>query len=265
MRAIASGMSLQMRSDFDYFVYWNIEDILNCPFEHLFEPLPALRMFSGRPPLSIMHSSRKNLFLPGIYRFLAGVEYYGEQEFGAFSLTESFVNDLLEKESVHAVAYFRFAGTREPYRHFVPRPFLQDRVEREVRRFDVFTVGVHVRRTDNVEAIHVSPMPAFMERMEQEIAIEPRTNFYVASDSSEVKLALIDRFGDRVLTSGVDARRDRATGMEQAVVELYALSRTRKLLGSHNSSFSHTAAEISGIEEVVVRAGDHADLGMVVG
>ncbi len=48
--------------------------------------------------------------------------------------------------------------------------------------------------------------------------------------------------------------RDDPAAMEDAVVDLYALSRCRKIIGSYWSSFTDTAAELGSIERVLAKA-----------
>jgi len=56
---------------------------------------------------------------------------------------------------------------------------------------------------------------------------------------------MITAFGDRIIVlPDVDTSRNSVRGMQDALVELYVLSRTNKIFGSHQSSYSETAAQI---------------------
>ena len=61
------------------------------------------------------------------------------------------------------------------------------------------------------------------------------------------KDVLKDIFGERILTLPRAADRNSIAGMQDALVELYVLSHTRKIMGSMQSSYSETAAQISNI------------------
>lgn len=98
-------------------------------------------------------------------------------------------------------------------------------------------MGVHIRRTDNALSIAQSPTRLFIERMKKEIEQNGDTTFYLASDSEEDKRSIVNRFGNRVFTSVHKADRNSLEGMQEALVELYLLSRTRHVLGSVHSSF----------------------------
>jgi hypothetical protein len=53
-------------------------------------------------------------------------------------------------------------------------------------------------------------------------------------------------------TKPVTPVRDSTHGVQEALIDLYCLSKARKVLGSYLSSFSQVASEISGIEEIIV-------------
>ncbi|MDD4636209.1 MAG: hypothetical protein PHV66_01190 [Bacteroidales bacterium] len=85
------------------------------------------------------------------------------------------------------------------------------------------------------------------------ITTNVRANFYLASDSVADKERLKELFGQRIITSDKAADRNSLEGMQNALVELWLLSKTKRIIGSAQSSFSETAAEISGIECRIVR------------
>jgi hypothetical protein len=88
--------------------------------------------------------------------------------------------------------------------------------------------------------------------MEQLIREKPRTRFYLATDCQDTKQELISQFGDRIITGEEPVDRASISGMQHALVELFALSRTGYLFRSHFSSFSRTAAEIGHIPSHVI-------------
>ena len=117
------------------------------------------------------------------------------------------------------------------------------------------SVGVHIRRTDNVQAAAVSTLDRFMALMQAELAAWPDTRFFVATDEPAVLRQLQQTFGQRVWEhpKRAYARNDPKANVD-AVVDLYALAATRKLIGSHWSSFTDTAAELRGIGCVIAGA-----------
>ena len=113
-------------------------------------------------------------------------------------------------------------------------------------------VGVHIRRGDHNLAQERSPTAAFIERMAAEDAA---VRFFLATDSPAEEHALSIHFPNRIITASKAFGRDSTAGMRGAVVDLYALARTSRLLGSYWSSFSETAAEIGGITLEVIDLG----------
>ena len=64
----------------------------------------------------------------------------------------------------------------------------------------------------------------------------------------EVKESLKSKYPDRIITLMDDTDRNSLEGMKFAVLDLFCLSKTNKIIGSVGSSYSQIAAEIGGIE-----------------
>lgn len=116
-------------------------------------------------------------------------------------------------------------------------------------------MGVHVRRTDHTDAIANSPLALFAERMKQELEADADTSFFVATDDKEVRRELKELLPDAKLifpqSDVID--RDSKEGIEEAFVEMLALSKCRKILGSYNSTFSLLPSYIGNIPLETVR------------
>lgn len=117
------------------------------------------------------------------------------------------------------------------------------------------TVGVHVRRTDHTEAIANSPLSLFADKMRQEMTEVLGTDFFVATDDEGVKRELREALPDAKLIfhdSGIIDRNSKE-GICDAYIEMLALSRCRKILGSYNSTFSLLPSYIGDIPLEVVK------------
>ena len=117
------------------------------------------------------------------------------------------------------------------------------------------TVGVHVRRTDHTEAIANSPLSLFADKMRQEMSEVPGTDFFVATDDEGVKRELREALPEAKLIfhdSGIIDRNSKE-GICDAYIEMLALSRCRKILGSYNSTFSLLPSYIGDIPLEVVK------------
>lgn len=117
------------------------------------------------------------------------------------------------------------------------------------------TVGVHIRRTDHTEAIANSPLSLFAEAMQRELAADRDANFFVATDDAAVKEELQQLLPkDKLIfyDKGVIDRNSKE-GLVDAYIEMLALSKGRKILGSYNSTFSLLPSYIGDIPLEVVK------------
>lgn len=128
-----------------------------------------------------------------------------------------------------------------------PLPRLQQRIDALTADFDAHTVGVHIRRTDHRLSMSVSTDEAFLSAMRACVEADSRTRFFLATDDDTLRHRLSAEFADRLMALPSVEGRDTLAGIEQAVVELWCLSATSRLLGSYQSSFTDTAAELGGI------------------
>jgi hypothetical protein len=254
MRAMDSAMALGDEWNRPVEVMWQNDQDLGAFFRDLFEPIPSM-MIHDRPDAIARALSRWGRFrsMVRIWESLSGGRYYHYDENERLKADIRITPERLRHVPLRIASIGRFFDERPRYARFRPVHAVQERVEAITDRFGPRTVGVHVRRGDNARSMAISTDARFIEHMQREIDADPATTFYLASDSVAVKQLMIDRFGARVITDQLPADRRSVEGMREAVAELFALARTRKILGSHWSSFSHTAAHIGGIKEVEVR------------
>ena len=90
--------------------------------------------------------------------------------------------------------------------------------------------------------------------MEKEISENDNVHFYVATDSHKVEAELKSRYQERIITyEKTSVSRKVESGIQDAVIDLYNLSKTKKIYGSIFSTFSYTAAKIGGIDLIRVK------------
>ena len=61
------------------------------------------------------------------------------------------------------------------------------------------TIGLHIRRTDNANAVKYSPTSLFFAKVEEELKANPQIKFYLATDDPNEEKAFIEKFGESVL------------------------------------------------------------------
>jgi hypothetical protein len=139
-----------------------------------------------------------------------------------------------------------------------PAPAVGGEVDAVASEFDAHTIGVHVRRGDAIVdpvrgwKFRISSDAAFFRRMDGLLRAEPRTTFFLATDDAETEERFVERYGDAVRTNPAkrfvpSIWREPKQNQHDAVVDLFALSRTQRILGNLGSTFSSLAAGIGDI------------------
>lgn len=193
---------------------------------------------------------KKNLWLPYLYQRLVFEDRMYEKDVNRLRLSGELTGRLKKSASVYMSCYCSFYKKDNMLKLMQPTPSLQKRIDTRIRTLslDRDVTGIHIRRGDHSTPTLKSPLSLFIRKIEEEIEQNSRARFYVASDSYEEKRKLKDLFGDKILTFFDETRRDNEEGVADALVELYALSATRKIYGSLASTYSQLAADLSGIE-----------------
>ena len=189
---------------------------------------------------------RNNLHLPALLRlpvYDKQLNYFRPHEDKS---VEEYFKDV---RSIYLSTGYQFRPySQEQMQSLLPCRELQERIDGIVGEFPENIVGVHIRRTDNMDACTQSTDEVFIRLMDRELQADPYTMFFLATDDGTVKNKMMKRYPGHVLVQHTPhVRRDTLEGMEEAVVDLFCLAHTRKVIGSHYSSFSETAAEIGGI------------------
>jgi hypothetical protein len=146
----------------------------------------------------------------------------------------------------------RFFDDGPRFQGFRPAPALAERIAQAAHGLER-AVGVHVRRTDNVQARQRSPLEGYLAALAAERRADPATTFFVATDDPEVLERLKAEHG-RTVRHTVPRSLDRNTpeAIEDALVDLWCLSSCRKLIGSAASTFTETAWQLRGIPCTVI-------------
>ena len=183
----------------------------------------------------------------------------------------------LNRDGFDYEAWFRQGGTlMTAYRDFCPwtsddlrtlfqpNEEVQRLIDERTADFTPNTIGIHIRRTDHQQAIDESPIELFFEAIDRELNAPPHLpslgegsgvgpTLYLATDDEATKEALRRRYGKRVITSEAEATRESTDGIRDALVEMYALSRTRHIFGSAGSTFSPIAACLGDVPITILQ------------
>jgi len=257
MRAMDSAISFCAAYDIPLKVYWiRDEKLINCQFQDLFESIPNLNLIEMDDlPFKLQKAEWRNLFLPSLLRKLPNAgTIFKRFEIKDFNNQGGDFKQLYDEHNRRLVffSFSRFFETEDEYTIFKPLPLVQQMVNTEIQSFDENTLGIHIRRTDHRVAIKNSPIELFEKKIEDEIALNEKVNFYLASDCSDTKRHLVDKYKGIIQTNFEPSDRTTLQGMYRAITELYALASTTKVYGSSGSSFSTTACSIGNIEQFIL-------------
>ena len=249
---LGSAYAVAKKLDRKLVVMWKREVGCNIRFQELFDlPFEVVEISENglkkEPVAQILGDRAKKKWRNSADRFLEcdEVEKIKEREGyeGLFRLIEQ-----------TPVIYLKAFGpicevTAESYSFVKPSKNIEEKGAYLFRELTGQCVGVHVRRTDHTEAIANSPLALFAERMKKELETVADTSFFVATDDKEVRRELKELLPDAKLifpqSDVID--RDSKEGIEEAFIEMLALSKCRKILGSYNSTFSLLPSYIGNI------------------
>lgn len=254
LRAVLSAVSLveERHIAAHIRVGWSVEDECAARYDQLFLPLDsphvtiAPRRWYDRPV------TRRNLHWPALVRSLIYSASYCNVPPPLAELQRQLSAG--HHVEIYASTGLAFCEYSPAYiRRLHPLPHLQRRINDLCTSFDAHTIGVHIRRTDHSTSIAESPDTLFVAAMQRAVEADPATRFYLATDDAALKASLAARFAGRVMVQSCVGTRSDLYGMEEAVVDLWTLARTSRILGSYWSSFTDTAAEIGGIPLDIIR------------
>lgn len=245
MRVINSAWELARRRKEKLIVFWYLCPELNCTFEDLFQPIqePGIRLINIRS----LKEPRK-LF----YQLTA------KQRFGNDDILHNKTDGVLHedfyqklKDPVYIFTWEHFYPSQD-YHFYVPTAALQERIDAMTAAFGPRCVGVHIRRTDNAVSMGKSTTEQFIALMQKELDAHPETTFFLATDDKKEEALLRSSFPEKILSNeNRTLSRSSVEGMHDALLDLYCLAATQKLIGSYWSSFTDIAADMHGIEKVI--------------
>lgn len=255
--AITSAIAFCEDHDIDLKVVWFKDWGMGADFHALFE------LAGNHPHVEIVDATwqdyiydrprKRNFWCPAFYQHIRFDRcIYERQVIKGYSLN-NLEKDFLLNDRIYLVHYYSFYACN-PDCMLVPSGEMLRVIEQRKRelQLDDHVIGIHIRRTDNSGSIKHSPLSLFVNKIQQELSLDPVARFYVASDDLAEKRKLKELFGERIITSWNEVRRDTEQGIKDAVVELYTLASTKKIYGSASSTYSMFAADLGGADLLIL-------------
>jgi hypothetical protein len=251
MRVVDSSLALSKATGENLRLIWLLNPSLNCKIEDLFvipervERVTCLNMYTL--------SGKIRWRLYQAYFSLFYDLYLSQEDVIAILDLEESIEELVAGKRVYITTYSRYYNSPRPFGELVPIKALQERIDEVTKGFKN-VVGVHIRRMDNTSSTKYSPTSLFVEQMKTELELNHDTRFFLATDSPEVEEQLRQAFPGRIITYPKRALdRNNPLAAQDALIDLFCLSRCRKLIGSYWSSFTDVAWQIRGIERLIVK------------
>lgn len=258
IRVIASAVALAKKLDFQLEVIWDANEELNCPFYDLFKPN---KFFNVKETNTSILNRKVEKGITKVYNTL-GMNYPRGFDLVLLekdiSLIKSQNYDFLKLKSFNDVyintchVFYGHYSDNELDDFFFPIDPINSQVKDCQRIISNKTVGVHIRQTDHEVAILKSPLSLFITILKEEIKKDENTDFFVCTDDINTENKLKSIFGEKIKTKEKELSRNTKEGIQDALIDLICLSKTKYILGSYYSSFSEMAAYIGGVDLKIV-------------
>jgi len=254
MRVIASGIWLAKQSNKSILLIWDENKDLNCPFEELFDSIPNLKCISKKKVYFLFRSALKKPFwkrlIISCINVLLSSKFIIIEDADVKMIQHNEIDILALSKSVKTL-YFRtceeFGNNYNEYKHFIPKSDIQLKINEQCCQFNSNTIGVHIRRTDHEIAIRSSPTELFIQRIKEDLEMDPDINYFLSTDDAATEVQLKLLFGDKIMFTHKEYSRNNPRGIKDALIDMYCLANTSKIYGSYWSSFSDIASRINNI------------------
>lgn len=262
MRVIASAMDLSEKTNQKIKLVWISGDYCHCDFLDLFKPIKNIEItnrFSKYKFAKVSNQENKyKRILAKIINKMIGIDYCIKGvDFPKYIWNKKI--DLLEIVSNNKNTYFQtcqelnFEKNLQFYENFIPIDDIQNIINQITNSFNDNTIGIHIRRTDNLKSIEFSPTFLFIEKIKTELQTNSNTNFFLATDDLATENELKVKFNNKIITFEKELSKSTKNGIIGAVIDLYCFSKTKYILGSYWSSFSDIASRIGKIKLVTLK------------
>lgn len=266
MRVINSCLYLAQINNVSHIhVHWEKNELLNATFEDIFQPSERIILINKSRHLNYFRNyafrqNNKLNYFGRVKKLLLKVsslkyKYYDDE----IIVPYRFHDEYWAQNHRNAVFntcedIYELKPHTNFYQLFQPTDILQERIKINTQSFCDNTIGIHIRRTDNFTAKEFSKTELFIATVSEILFKNPDAKFYLSTDDLIVEQIFKHKFGNKILTlTNKDLSRSSKKGIEDAVVDLYSLSRATMILGSYWSSFSAVASWLTQIPLQIVK------------
>lgn len=253
LRVLASAFAIRGFFTDPIVCFWALRSReLNAPFLDLFQPISGLCIVEPPSYVDKLRPVLSRYKLRRLYHSLInryhGIAYYLYEDSSLPGLISTSLPGALSAASRSSlpvlIRTWQAFGDCQPFLHFFsPTLRLQERINLMVPS-GATMVGVHVRRGDHVTSISRSPIDEFFKASDQALSEISHSELMLCTDDQAVRDAFRERYGNKVNISQARLSRNSTVAIQDAVVDMFSLSRCIRIIGSYHSSFSELAAMI---------------------
>ena len=259
MRALASARQIALELNVPLVCYWRVDAELGAPYSALFMPIEGVEMREAQQLKVFSSLSKRNRmvrFLTSKWNKWQAVDFCVKETDvqRLIGRGESIVDILKAHRDEHiCLETYGLLGNVNDWTIFKPVSEIQEKIDAYLQNMPLGTYGIHIRRTDNEWAKEASPLILFRQKIGCILKKEPEAHFYLATDDEEIIADFRNEFGAHILTRDKSFSRTSVEGMQDAVVEMWILSRTKKIFGSYYSSYSEMASWVGSVDLEVLK------------
>ena len=258
MRVIASALEFKKQFGCEVFCIWSENSELNAPFNKLFEDVDGLNFIPKSKKMKVLlpdfHPNFIVRLLAKISNKILGFNHCIRAKDVHRLVDTNILYDIVKnnKGAIYLRSYnIDYNWDTEHFNSvFRPKRAIMERIESIYSKFSRYSevVGLHIRRTDNAIAIANSPIELFINEIENKIKDNDNAGFFLATDDKDTEDLLQKLYPGKIIVEQKNLNRDSLEGIQDAVVDMFALSKTSMIYGSYWSSFSTISGKIGGIE-----------------
>jgi len=254
MRAIGSAYNLCRNVGSKLQVIWFQSWGMRAPFSALFKSVDdnVMQICEANLLDNLLYQTprRHNLWLPRLPQRLMFQHRIYAKDVTALKHTEFDFISWCKGRKCYISCYQEIAPIDNLLyiKLFKPKDNIMGKVAAFMGSFPVTTIGMHIRRTDNIISREKSPLELFINKGKEELSQgHSEMKIFLATDGEDVKREMISTFGsDRIITSSSAASRDSIEGISDGIADMYTLAHCKKIYGSAGSTFSEMAATLAG-------------------
>ena len=240
INCLISSMKIGNETNRKLLLYWPKSKWCNCHFKDLFEnkieevSKEDLRKRMLSRNYELYQSSLKNFKNKKRSVLIDNAKLIGFLERDLFPVFNKIPKEIKEELSKYQIKIK------------IKKKILK-KVEDFSKRFDETVIGIHIRKRESKNLRRglgkVSNEDLFVEKMKKELEKNSKTNFFLAAEDEETEKKFKGIFKSKIITYPKKTKeRGEEGAIKEAFIELLLLSKTKKIYGTFESTFSELAS-----------------------